>query len=213
VLSFAYKWSDSKRVECKCLPHYLTEYELIKDLWSLFDEADVIIAHNLDHFDAKQSNSRFIAYGLKPPSPYATIDTLKIAKKYFRFPSNKLSELSQYLKIGQKPEHSGIQLWFDCLHSTSRYSDAWIMMRRYNRQDVVLLEKIYEKLRPWMHNHPNLSYFTRERTCPVCNSHELVRNGFKYLKSGVKQSITCRSCGHHFTPSKTIKHDIYRYWE
>jgi hypothetical protein len=54
VLSFAYKWFDSKRVECRCLPDYLTEYELVKDLWSLFNEADIVIGHNLDRFDAKQ---------------------------------------------------------------------------------------------------------------------------------------------------------------
>jgi uncharacterized protein YprB with RNaseH-like and TPR domain len=210
VLSFAYKWRDGNKVHCCILPDYSTEQELIAELWNLLDQADIVVGHNLDRFDIKKCNARFAAHNLRPPSPYQTIDTLKYARKYFAFPSNKLSELGSYLGVGTKLEHSGKQLWLDCMNDDPK---AWGIIKRYNVQDIILLEKIYEKLRPYATNHPNLSWFTRERACPVCHSSEFIRSGFRYLKSGVKQRLTCKSCGHHFTPGSVIKHDSFSWWE
>jgi DNA polymerase elongation subunit (family B) len=212
LLSFAYKWQGHSKSECCALCDYQNEHELVCELWSLFDTADVIIAHNGDKFDIKKSNARFIAHGLKPPSPYISIDTLKIARKYFAFASNKLSDLSTYLKAGKKLEHTGIGLWFECMNPRTNKA-AWKLMREYNIQDVALLEKVYEKLRPWHSSHPNLSWFTRERACPACHSSEIIRSGFRYLRSGIKQRLTCKSCGHHFAPGSVIKHDSFSWWE
>jgi hypothetical protein len=97
----------------------------------LFDETDVIVAHNGDRLDIKKSNAWFIAYGLKPPSPYITIDTLKIARKYFAFASNKLSDLSRFLKVGKMLEHTGIALWFDCMNPQTNKKDEAVQHSGY----------------------------------------------------------------------------------
>lgn len=85
MLTFAYKWLGDKKTYVKSLPDYsmykkdkYNDIELIKDLWKLFDEADIIIAHNGNSFDIKKANARFIKHKLKPPSPYRSVDTIQI---------------------------------------------------------------------------------------------------------------------------------------
>lgn len=194
-LSVAYKWLGEK-TQVIALPDYKgykpnteDDEKLIRDLWKLFDEADIIVAHNGDQFDIKKSNARFTYYKLPPPSPYKTIDTLKVARRYFNFTSNKLNDLAQHLGYGQKVVHTGVHLWLGCMAGDSA---AWHLMQKYNKHDVDLLEKIYLHFQPWITNHPNLS---DGQTCPKCGSANLrnkgptVTNGFIYTR------YTCRNCG------------------
>lgn len=206
VLCFAYKWDGEKRIHTKALPDYRgykkdTECDraLTKDLWKLFDEADIIVAHNGDRFDVKKSNARFAFHGLKPPTPYKTIDTLKIARRNFAFLSNKLNDLGAYLKVGRKLPHTGWSLWRGCMLGDAK---SWRLMRRYNARDVELLEKVYQRLRPWHTTHPNLNAYKEKPNplaCPVCESVHTRKGGFNVSKVRKVQRHICQDCGHWFT--------------
>src|ERR1035437_5750157 len=163
MLSFAYKWLGENKIHTRALPDYPifkkdkeNDKELVEDLHDLFDQADILIAHNGDRFDIRKTNARFIMQGLRPPSPYKTIDTLKAARRHFQFESNKLNDLGQYLKLGRKLPHTGFDLWKRCMTGEKA---AWQTMRDYNARDVELLEKVYEKLKPYMTNHPDLGVY------------------------------------------------------
>lgn len=199
MLTFAAKWLGSNKVIIKGLPDFPTykkdrknDRELVKSLWDLIDEADVIIAHNGDEFDVKKMNVRFMENGLKPPTPYQTIDTKKVAKKYFRWDSNKLDDLGQYLKLGRKMDTGGFELWQGCMNGDMK---AWRKMLQYNKQDVILLEKVYLKLRPWMTNHPNVNILSGTEGCPGCGSKELQRRGIRVTRTSQFQRYQCQSCG------------------
>lgn len=200
LLSFAYKWAGEKTTHVRALPDYPTykkdprsDKELVRELWRLFQEADIIIAHNGDKFDQRKSNARFIKWGLTPPPPYKTIDTLKIARKYFKFESNRLNALGEYLGVGQKAKTGGFDLWWDCINGDE---SAWRLMKKYNKQDVVLLESVYEALRPWMHNHPNINLDTDTlHACPSCGSDRIIKRGFGYTTVGRYQRYQCDLCG------------------
>jgi len=208
-LSFAYKWLGEKKIHVHALPDYPAykrdkecDSDLTAQLWELFDRADIVVAHNGDRFDIRKSNARFLAHGFIPPSPYKSVDTLKLAKKHFRFDSNKLDDLGKYLGVGRKLPHTGPHLWFGCMGGDPK---AWALMRRYNAQDVALLERVYLKLRPWATTHPNLSHYSRLDVCPVCQSNHLKNSGLHYLTSGKKQRRTCLDCGHRFVTGKIIR--------
>lgn len=203
MLSFAYKWMGEKRVRTCALPDYPRfqtkkddDRDLIKDLHRVFDEADILIAHNGDRFDIKKSNARFIEHGLEPPSPYKTIDTLKIAKRHFRFDSNRLDALGQSLSVGRKLAHTGTHLWLGCMHGDPK---SWRIMRRYNARDVELLERVYEKLKPWAAGHPNLSIYDDTPGCPVCRSTNVQNRGFNVARTRKTQRLQCRDCAHWFS--------------
>src|SRR5712664_1179773 len=161
MLSFAYKWANEDQIHVKGLidyPGYKRHTEndkaLAKDLWKLLDEADIIIAQNGDAFDIPKINTRFLIHGLQPPSPYKTVDTLKIARKAFAFDSNKLDDIGHYLKIGRKLPHTGFHLWKGCM---SGDPESWKTMKEYNAHDIDLLEQLYYKVRAWDKQHPQVN--------------------------------------------------------
>lgn len=202
MLSFAYKWLDLERpekgkVRVSALPDfplYKKEPEndkhLVERLWRLFDEADIVIAHNAKRFDTKKSNVRFLKHNFDPPSNYAVVDTLVIAKQAFAFPSNSLNELAKFLGIGHKLPHTGMDMWNDCEAGSKK---AWKLMKRYNKVDVELLEKVYLRLRPWATTHPHVS-IGRELSCHICAG-KVVLRGVRTFSTGIWQRTKCTSCG------------------
>lgn len=194
MLSWSAKWLDGTQTT-RCLNSYRgyfrgsdNDYELVKDLWELFDKADIIIGHNLDRFDIKKSNTRFIELGLPPPKPYKTIDTLKIARRYFGFNSNKLDDLGRRLGVGRKVKHSGFDLWMGCMQGKG---SSWDLMRKYNEQDTLLLERVYKKLLPWITNHPAT---TDDRAQCVCGGLKIKRGPFLTKTGKWRQRYSCKSC-------------------
>lgn len=192
LLSFAYKWLDDKTITV-IGRNTKSEAQLVKELHKLFDEADVVIAHNGDQFDQKMANAKFIQFNLDPPSSYKSIDTKKVAKRYFRFNSNKLDDLGNILGLGRKLETGGFDLWLGCLDNDPK---SWAKMLKYNKQDVVLLEKVYLKLRPWIDNHPSVSILDDILNgCPKCGSTKLIKRGMRLNKTSVVQRYKCQGCG------------------
>ncbi len=210
ILSFAYKWLGEKKIHVRALPDFAgykrnkeCDKALLASLHTLKDEADIVVAHNGDKFDLRFANTRAAIHNLLPPEPYRSVDTLKIARKHFKFPSNKLDDLGQFLGVGRKLPHTGKDLWFRCMDGDPK---AFALMRRYNATDVALLERVYLKLRPWTTTHPRLSLYTRNfDACPVCQSKQIVHKGRNYLTSGWKQRFKCNSCGHRFVAGPIIR--------
>ena len=205
MLSYAWKWQGEKKIHVKAhcdYPEYNAnldnDFFLVKDLRDLFDEADVLIAHNGDRFDIRKAQARMIRYKMTPPSRYQSIDTLKAARKYFQFDSSRLDALGQYLGLGRKLPTTGFNLWKRTMRGDRK---AWAIMKRYNMHDVGLLEQVYEELRPWMTTHPNLELFHRPHVgviCPNCQSAHTVRKGTWYNKARKYVQHQCRDCGHWF---------------
>lgn len=210
MLCYAAKWLGKKKVMTSKLNDFKlfkkdkrNDLEVCKELWKLLDEADVVIAHNGDSFDIKKTNARFLYHGLTAPSPYKTLDTKKIAKRYFKFNSNKLDDLGEHFGIGRKVKHEGFSLWLKCMDGVK---SGWNNMIKYNKQDVILLEKLYLKLLPWITNHPNYGvYLGKEHVCPNCGSEQVIRRGFNYTKTMVYQSWQCKNCGSWSQSSKGEK--------
>lgn len=195
ILSFAYKWLGDDRVKVVSIRDS-SERTLLLKLYGLMEEADVIVAHNGDEFDIKKARARFIYHGFPPLKALATVDTKKVAKKYFNFNSNSLNDLGAYLKLGQKVKHSGFDLWLGCMSGDQK---SWDKMERYNKQDVLLLERIYKKFMPWMQTHPNLSLIQdRKKGCPKCGSKHIRKDGVRANSKTMQQQWKCKDCKGYF---------------
>jgi hypothetical protein len=201
IISVAYKWLGEKTTQVISLPNFASMYKLdkhndillVKALRELFDKADIVVAHNCSAFDYKWVYGRFAVHSLPPPSPCKQIDTLLISRSKFKFNSHKLNDLGQYFKLGKKVDTGGIQLWVDCIEHNKK--DAWAKMCKYNKQDVVLLEKVYLKLLPFITNHPNLALMEEEiHSCPNCKSTHIQKRGFNYSKVAKYQAWQCQDC-------------------
>jgi hypothetical protein len=195
MLSFAWKWAGDSKAHVKALCDYpcytkskTDDTALVKDLWQLFDDADILIGHNVDRFDRRKANGRFLGCGLRPPSPYKTIDTLKIARREFMLNSNRLGDLGEFLGLGSKLATTGWDTWRRCIEGDAR---AWGSLKKYNRRDVILGEQVYEKLRAWNRNPP-----TRGCGCPSCGSSNVQSRGVAVAKTRRYQRLQCQGCGH-----------------
>lgn len=206
ILSYAWKWKGEKTVHVVGLPDFKgynkdkkNDKALCESLQKLQSEADILVAQNGDSHDQRKANARFIYHNLKPPAPYKTIDTYKIAKRYFKFNSNSLNALGVYFGFGEKLENSGIKLWRACMNGDLK---AWKLMKKYNKRDVVLLEKVYDRLLPWISNHPNLNLYERkEHKCPVCLSSNYQKRGIEPRLKYDLERLQCK-CGKWFYGSK-----------
>lgn len=198
IIGFSAKWLGGEHIT-KVLPDYrgyragkVDDKAILKDIHSLLSEADIVVAHNGRAYDMKTINARMAAHGMRPPSPYRQVDTRNEARKHFRLPSNSLDELSNYFGFGKKLAHQGFSLWTGCLAGDK---SAWETMRRYNKHDVVLLEKVYKKILPFMTLHPNVGMYFGKTVCPRCGSGHIQSRGFIFSNSVKYKRVQCQGCG------------------
>jgi hypothetical protein len=141
-------------------------------------------------------NWRFIYHGFPPPLSYKTVDTLKVAKKYFSASSNKLDYLTNALNIGGKLETGGLELWKKCMDGDKKALEA---MLYYNIKDIDILEELYIKLLPWITNHPNVGLYTNDdiQICPACGSNK-IKIADKTITTAVNAyyQYRCLNCNH-----------------
>lgn len=209
ILSWAAKWMDEDEIhydDQRDAKDVEDDKKLLKSLWKLLDEADIIITHNGKHFDQKKIYARLVINEIEKPSSFKHIDTLEIAKRHFGFTSNKLEHLAETLKVKYKKEkhkkYPGFELWEACLLGDQ---DAWKEMERYNKQDVLALEAVYEKLIPWSNNAPNFAvYYEGEEHVCLCGSTQFKKNGFDYTNVGKFQRYKCKSCKKEYKDGKNL---------
>jgi len=167
---------------------------IVKSLWTLLDQADIVIAHNAAGFDVPNMNTRLIVNGLPPTSPYQIIDTKIVAKKQFGFTHNSLNGLAKIAGFEPKME-TDFELWKRCVRGED---EALEYMEKYNRGDVELLENIYLWLRPWIKAHPNLGLYVEstDPICPNCGSTDLkwITDKFYYTTTSKFPLYRCE-CG------------------
>ncbi len=199
VIAWAAKWLGSPASQVmyrdqRNAKHIEDDKALLKPLWKLLDEADIVITQNGQRFDGPRLNARFIMHGMNPPSPYKHLDTYQIVKRVAQFTSNKLEYLTQKLCVKYKKlSHSkfpGMTLWDQCLKGSLK---AWNEMRRYNIHDVLATEELYMKIKAWAPDAMPKVY--EGPGCKICGHSTLTSWGFYRKSKAVYKRFNCRNCG------------------
>jgi hypothetical protein len=191
VMCWAAKWGESKRMEFRSV-HHDGERNMLERIHALLDEADIVVSYNGIKFDLPTLNKEFFRHDMAPPSPYRQVDLLRVVRQQFRFPSNKLDHVAQEVGLGGKIKHTGHALWIQCMEGDDA---AWKLMRAYNKQDVVLLERLYGKLLPWIKHHPNAGLWQEGICCPTCGSEKLQSRGYQRTLTLTYRRLQCQDCG------------------
>lgn len=202
ILSFAAKWANDSKIIYRDaggrgVAKVRDDKHLLQSIWTILDEADIVVAQNGKRFDMRKINARLILHGFQPYSPVRVIDTLEAAKKHFEFTSNKLEWTAKYLTDEKKEKHKqfpGFELWAECLKDNPK---AWAEMKKYNIQDINATWKYYLKLRPWIKNHPNMGIYADGDVplCPKCSSDKLQRRGVAVSQNTRYTRYQCTNCG------------------
>lgn len=203
IICICYKFEGESKV------HHLTwdkgdDKKMLEKFASIINTADEVVGHNSDKFDIKWVRTRCIYHGIPMTHDIKSIDTLKASRGKFRFNSNKLDYLGKYLGLGEKMETGGFSLWKDIVLKNSK--KAMKTMVDYCKQDVLLLEKIFQKLNPYIPVKTNAAtMFERSAiTCPECLSEDTVVNKHRISATGTKSvSMQCKGCGKYFSVAQT----------
>jgi len=210
VLSWSAKWlGDSvdkvMYMDQKDKKDFSDDKDILKEIWELLNEADIVVGHNSNSFDVKKLNARFIKHNMKPPSSYKRLDTLRLAKKHFNFTSNKLEYLTNTLCTKYKKlthgKFPGFSLWLECLNGNKK---AWNEMKEYNKYDVLSLEELFLKLLPWESASLFEAYSDSEIPICTCGSIHFQKNGFYYTNIAKYQKYRCVNCGAESKDSKKL---------
>lgn len=195
MISWAAKWLDGKRImydDSSKQKDVSNDKKICISIHKLISEADILIGHNIDKFDIKKLNTRFLAHGLDPIGKKQTVDTLKISRKYFKVTSNRLDFLAKFLGIEGKyksQKYNGFDLWIACCN---RNLEAYKENKIYNKQDVTITEQVFEKLKKWDISL-NFQAYYQDTVC-VCGSKSFHKDGIIYTKAGIFQRYRCRDC-------------------
>lgn len=199
VLCWAAKWLGERDITFHSVQRK-SAASMLAPIHRMLDEAQAVIHYNGSSFDIPTLNKEFLVHGFQPPSPVKEIDLMLAVKDRFRFPSNKLDYVAQALGLGSKVRHEGHELWTKCMKGDAA---AWRRMEEYNRHDVILLEKLYERVRSWIRRHPNVAAFAEAQVCPTCGSDKVQRRGTQVAQVMKYVRYHCQDCGAWFRGTKS----------
>jgi DNA polymerase elongation subunit (family B)/predicted RNA-binding Zn-ribbon protein involved in translation (DUF1610 family) len=198
IICFSYKWYGDKGVT---FVSERQESSMASVLQELFTEADVIVHYYGKQHDVPHINTMMLTEGLTPPSPYKQVDLCEVVKRHFRFEYNSLSYVSKQLGLSGKNDRIGIANWLGCMQGSE---ESWAIMEEYSKQDVLVLEELYDQLRPWIPSHPSRAAYDEQMVCPLCGHTDLERRGFSYTTVSKFQRYQCKNCGKWSRGSRSL---------
>jgi DNA polymerase elongation subunit (family B) len=202
IICVCYKWAHEKEV------HSLewkkgNDKQLLIQLVKIMNEADEIVGQNSDNFDMKWLRTRCLFHKIPMQPEYNQVDTYKLAKKYFRFNSNKLDYMSSFLGHGNKMS-TGYSLWKDIVLDNS--AKAMALMVKYCKRDILLTEKVHQNMIPFVKHKTHvavLNGFTK-LDCPECSSTHTQSRGYWITAAGTKKNkCQCQDCGKWYSVAQT----------
>jgi uncharacterized protein YprB with RNaseH-like and TPR domain len=203
IICICYKWEDEKEVYSLQWDSKQNDKTMLQKFIDVANQSNEMVGHNGDKFDLAWIRTRCLFHHIDMFPTYVTIDTLKVARSKFRFQSNRLNYIAEFLGLGGKIK-TEYNLWKDILLKNDKI--AMDKMIKYCKKDVTLLEQVFKALRG--HMIPKTHYgviFGQDRgTCPECGSDDLIRNNKVTTASGLTRiQYKCNSCNKYH--SKTDK--------
>ena len=199
----AWKWYDQSDVE------FAAEWQVggydgfMRAVWEVFDQADLIIGHNADRFDARHLMGGWAEMGLPAPSPYKVIDTLKIARGSFAYESNTLDALNKRLGIDAKTDKYDVEV---ARAAVAGDKEAQATLESYNRGDIIASEALFDRLRPYAKGIPHLGMWTDdELACPSCGSTMTATGKTVHANVQKYEHLRCDNCGSHARGTARLK--------
>lgn len=194
IICICYKWEDEKEVHSLNWDSKQNDKAMLEKFINVANVATELVGHNGDKFDLAWIRTRCLFHSISMFPTYTTIDTLKIARSKFKFNSNRLNYIADFLGIGQKIK-TEFNLWKNILlHKDKKAMEDMI---KYCKKDVILLEKVFKALNTHIESksHYGVLFGQYKGTCPECGSDDLAGAGRRTTASGVvKLRYQCKNC-------------------
>ena len=155
-------------------------------------KSDIVCGWYSSRFDWPFLQSRLLTHGLPTMPPIPHVDLWRTAKYQMRLNSNRLASVAEFLGLEEKTPIRSRE-WIRAM-AGKRQSLKYVI--DHCKQDIVVLEQAYRKMRPLMKGHPNVNLVDpKESACPVCGSDAIQRRAFMIASVTRTQRYHCQSCG------------------
>lgn len=210
IICICYKWEGKPKI------HSLKwnngdDKQLLQEFAKVAAEADEIVGHNGDHFDLPWIRTRSLFHNIPLIQDIKSLDTFQTAKSKYYFNSNKLDYIAQYLGLGKKIATGGLQSWKDIMGGNTK---ALNRMVKYCQNDVLLLEKVFQKLKVQANckTHVAVLQGGLRSDCPECASVNVNRHKIRPTRAGYVQiQLHCQDCSRYFSvPESVLKSDDFK---
>ena len=203
IICICYKWEHESTVHHLTWDSSQNDKSMLEKFLKIANQSDELVTQNGDNFDIKWLRTRCLYHGIPMFPTYSTLDTYKKARSGFKFNSNSLDYMAQFLKMGRKNKMS-LSDWDDII--LRKDPKALQKMVTYCKKDVTLLQNIYKKLSPYITHatHHGTLQGKSAISCPECASDEMVVSKHRVTSTGLKKvQLQCKSCGKYHTVSET----------
>lgn len=203
IICICYKWEGEDKVYSLTWDKDQDDKAMLEKFMEIANDANELVGHNGDRFDLPWIRTRCLYHRIPTFPTYVTIDTLKQARSKFRFNSNRLDYIAQFLNVGEKMETGGFDLWKDIVLNKDK--EALKTMVEYCKNDVAILEKVYQELAKYVPHKTHIgALITGEKTCcPECGSSDLRHSQTRYSATGTPRvQMQCNSCHKYHTVSE-----------
>lgn len=203
ILCICYKWAGEDKVYSLKWDGN-NDKEVLRSFILVANEADEIIGHNEDRFDIPWLRTRCLYYNIPAFPHYDTLDTLKSAKSKFKFNSNKLDYIAQFLGVGQKV-HVDYKLWVDIVLKKSKKALSELV--DYCKEDVRLVERVFDRMMPYLPAkvHHGVLAGNGKNSCPECGEHKLRYVKKRATAAGtLRYQMQCKNCKKYHTVSEKV---------
>lgn len=202
IICICYKWEGEKKVSWLTWDKDQNDKTMLEKFIKVANTADEIVGHNSDKFDIKWIRTRCLLHRVPMLPSYQSIDTLKAARNGFRFNSNRLDYISQFLG-GTGKIKTSYDWWLKITLENCKKSLA--KMVRYCKKDVIELERIHKHLNAYLpaKTHYGVKAGKSKKSCPECGSNKTQVCRSRVSAAGVKQKqLQCQDCGKYHTISE-----------
>lgn len=164
---------------------------MLSRIWELYDEADVVVGYNQINFDNKHLRGEWFEAGLQTPSPWKDVDLLKVVRRQFGWEFKSLDAVTKRLGAGGKRLHYDADMAYDAIAGDKEAQET---LKEYNLGDIELTEWLYDRLRGWIPNHPQVGDFSH--CCENCGGTNLELQESTYVAVMIDYELwRCADCG------------------
>ena len=199
IICIGYKWEEDEEATVLRWDENQNDKQMLVEFLKVANEADEMVHQNGDQFDLPWFRTRCLMHGLQCMPDYKTCDILQWARRKFYFNSNKLDYMAKVLGLGSKIK-TGFGLWREIV--LNNCPEAMNKMTAYCGHDVILLQKVWNKLRLFVtpKTHAGVVAGREKYSCSHCGSDHVVKSKTKVTAAGtLNHQMQCKKCGGYTT--------------
>jgi uncharacterized protein YprB with RNaseH-like and TPR domain len=203
ILCIGYKWYNEDYIYCPSITDYAgwkkdpsdckKLLKLLTDFKKVWDTADIVVSYFGKGFDMKFLNAKTFEYDMEPLRQFngpSHVDCFYTVKGTMALSRKSLQNVGYVGGFSAEKTPVEGKIW---RRAATGHAPSIKYIIDHCYADIELLEEAYDRLKPYMKQHPRVSGYG---PCRQCGSTKLEGRGYLVTQlKGKVQRIHCNNCG------------------